>query len=527
MSEHYDVIVVGYGLAGVAAAIEAADQGANVLALDRAYGGGASALSGGVVYVGGGTAQQAEAGVDDSVANLYDYLRLETGDAVDDETLRTFCEQSPGTIPWLEKQGASFAGSLAPYKTSYPTDLHYLYYSGNEKAHPYKDFATPAPRGHRTVAKGLASGKVLWNHLADSARRKGVTFVPLARVERLLMDGKNVVGVEYRVLEASHPNAKKHRKLTKRSAKLGNWFPDLVAGTTAKIEAMWQEGATSRTAHSSGVILCAGGFIYNTEWVQKYAPEFTKISPLGTPADDGAGIRLGLEAGGTVDKMGNITAWRFLSPPSAFIEGITVGPDGTRIANEDLYGATHGNVMMRQYGGKGYAIYDSLSWKKARAQVGTQTTSFQKLQALYLFWSGRKKASTLQGLADQLGIDRDGLGASVDAYNAGITSGEGDPAKKDPELCMPISTPPFWGYDISVGASPFYPIPGLTLGGLVVEGKTGAVVSQDGVVVSGLYAAGRNAVGVCSNGYISGLSLADCIFSGRRAATAVMSSRSS
>lgn len=32
-----------------------------------------------------------------------------------------------------------------------------------------------------------------------------------------------------------------------------------------------------------------------------------------------------------------------------------------------------------------------------------------------------------------------------------------------------------------------------------------------------LYAAGRNAVGMCSNGYVSGLSLADCVFSGKRA----------
>jgi len=57
MTEQFDVIIVGYGDAGAAAAIEAADRGARVLVLDRAYGGGASALSGGVVYAGGGTAQ--------------------------------------------------------------------------------------------------------------------------------------------------------------------------------------------------------------------------------------------------------------------------------------------------------------------------------------------------------------------------------------------------------------------------------------------------------------------------------------
>jgi 3-oxo-5alpha-steroid 4-dehydrogenase len=42
------------------------------------------------------------------------------------------------------------------------------------------------------------------------------------------------------------------------------------------------------------------------------------------------------------------------------------------------------------------------------------------------------------------------------------------------------------------------------------------VLGSDGSGISGLYAAGRSAVGVCSNVYMSGLAYADCIFSGRR-----------
>ena len=57
----------------------------------------------------------------------------------------------------------------------------------------------------------------------------------------------------------------------------------------------------------------------------------------------------------------------------------------------------------------------------------------------------------------------------------------------------------------------------LTLGGLAVEEDTGRVVRTDGTAIEGLYAAGRSAVGICSNSYVSGLSLADCVFSGRRA----------
>ncbi len=519
---NFDVIVVGYGDAGAAAAIEAADAGAKVLVLDASYGGGASALSGGVVYAGGGTAQQRDAGYEDSPENMFNYLQHEVGDAVDEATLRRFCEESPGMIPWLEQQGAQFRGTVADYKTSYPTDRHYLYFSGNEKAYPYVQYATPAPRGHRQVAKGLASGKVLWATLAESAQRKGVQFVPLARVTELLFDesedgNRRVVGVKYRVLDEAHPHAAKHRSLTKRTAKLGNWAPDLVAGTTKKIEALWQEGAESREARGSAVILAAGGFIYNTEWVQRYAPEFTKISPLGTPADDGAGISLGVSAGGATSKMGNVTAWRFLSPPSAFIEGIAVGMSGQRIANEDLYGATHGNVLMREHGGKGWAIYDAVSWKKAKGQFWSQTQIFQKLQAFFIFTIGHKKARTLEELAKKTGIDARGLAATARAYNDGVTSGAGDPGHKDLELCIPIHKAPFRAYNISDDASPFLPIPGLTLGGLVVDGQSGLVKRDDGTVIDGLYAAGRNAEGVCSNSYLSGLSLADCIFSGRRA----------
>lgn len=61
----------------------------------------------------------------------------------------------------------------------------------------------------------------------------------------------------------------------------------------------------------------------------------------------------------------------------------------------------------------------------------------------------------------------------------------------------------------------------MTLGGLVVDGKTGLVIGTDDKPFIGLYACGRNAAGVPSSSYVSGLSLADCIFSGRRAGRSV------
>src|SRR5215469_16184325 len=493
----YDVIVVGFGVAGVTAAIEAADAGARVLALDRGYGGGASALSGGVVYAGGGTRYQHAAGVTDTPENMYRYLRQETRGVVSDTTLRRFCAESPAMIDWLEAQGARYRGTLCPYKTSYPTDAHYLYYSGNEKAWPYTEHADPAPRGHRQLARGLSSGHDFMAALMASARRKGVAFRPLSRVHSLVVTDGAVTGVRYRTVSVDDPIVARHRWLTTVAGKFGNWAPQLGKRFARQAEALWRTAATEAEEQAGAVILSAGGFIFNREMQATYAGGFAGIVPLGTVGDDGTGIRL----------------------------GVTVGPEGDRIANEDLYGATHSQIMVDKHSGRGYLVVDSLIWKKARMQLLTQTQSFQKIQGAYLFTAGHKKAGTMGELAARVGVPEHALLATVAAYNDGIASEAGDPAHKAPDLCTPIQVGPFYAIDISIRNSPAYPAPGLTLGGLRVDEETGQVLTADDAHVPGLYAAGRTAVGICSSSYVSGLSLADGVFSGRRAGAHAAGSR--
>ena len=62
-----------------------------------------------------------------------------------------------------------------------------------------------------------------------------------------------------------------------------------------------------------------------------------------------------------------------------------------------------------------------------------------------------------------------------------------------------------------------FPCPTLTLGGLVVDEESSLVKRKDSSVINGLYAIGRNAVGIPSMGYVSGLAIAHCVFSGRQA----------
>lgn len=524
-NEKFDVIVVGYGIAGITAALEAVESGKKVLALDRGYGGGASGLSGGVVYAGGGTRQQVEAGYEDSPENMFNYLVQEVGGVVSEETLKRFCNESVETIKWLEEQGAEFNSTLSDYKTSYPNDPDYLYFSGNEKAWPFNESANPAPRGHRQVAKGMDSGKMLIKKLKDSAEAKGVVFRPLSQVDELIIEAGRVIGVKYRHM--SPDKDEKHEKLTYRGSKLSNWVPVLGRRYVKQAGDIWEENARSMESYAEGIILSAGGFVFNREMRIRHAEgAYKDIMPLGTAGDDGKGILLGQIAGGKTANMSSMTAWRFMSPPSGWLEGVSVGMSGARIANEDLYGATHAKHLINEHEGKGYLIMDSKIWTKGTGQIASQCQPFQKLQVRYLTSPlGHKKAKTLEELAKKTGIDYGTLKETVREYNHGITSGEGDPGRKALDMCDTIEEGPFYAIDISIKNKVAYPTPGLTLGGLVVNEKTGEVMDREDQPIKGLYAAGRNAVGICSNGYISGLSLADGIFSGRRAARHIVQSR--
>jgi len=178
-----DVVVVGYGAAGVCAALEARSGGADVVALDRANGGGAAALSGGIIYAGGGTVVQAEAGVDDCAERMLSYLRLEVGDAV-----------RPETLNWLRSHGVSFDATVCPYKTSDPNNKNDLYYSGGENSGRFGSIARPERRRHR--ASGLAaSGKKIYRPLAAAAIPNGVRTQIHTRALSLLTDPDGRVGV--------------------------------------------------------------------------------------------------------------------------------------------------------------------------------------------------------------------------------------------------------------------------------------------------------------------------------------------
>ena len=513
-----DVVVIGFGAAGASAALEAVAAGADVLVLDRFNGGGATAISGGVVYAGGGTDEQRRAGVTDTVDDMYAYLHLETQGAVADDTLRRFCDESVSMVEWLKGQGVPFEGSLAPYKTSYPTNAHYLYYSGSEMSGPARAVAKPAPRGHRARGKGT-SGAVLFSHLRASLEQQGGRVRTQTRADELVVDAAGrVVGVRCSTMAGAPAFARRqHAWLSKRVGKLNLWYRPIGKRLSARLLELERRHLRSWTVEARrGVVVSAGGFAFNREMVRELAAPYARGLPLGTLADDGAGIRMGQAVGAATEHLDRMSAWRFFTPPSALAKGVLLGATGQRVCNESLYGAAVAEAVIHEHDGTAHLLIDKTILDEARAQVPQQTLWFQRLQAKAMFGT-RIEATTLAGALGKAGIDVAAGEQAVASYNETASAGSDDPLGKQADLVQSLVTPPYALIDVSVRASVRFPCPTMSLGGLVVDEATGQVLDELGAPIAGLYAAGRSAAGICSKSYVSGLSLADCVFSGRRA----------
>jgi len=523
-----DLVIAGLGGAGIAAANEALEQNLTVIGIDKTTGGGATAKSGGVFYAGGGTPIQLAAGVKDSPENMFNYLIQETDNIVKESTLRKFCNTSAENTQWLLDNGVQFDSSYCKVKTSYPGAGYFLYHSDNSLVPSYMEKAEPAPRGHRGYEEGpfrpIGVGGTIYYPLKKSAIKKGLKIFSQTEARSLIITSEGrVVGMKVLMLP-SGKLAKKHKSLTARGEMLQMLLPpsypgsnllQLIGGLFIKRAQRIEQNhrQVKYIKAKMGVCLPTGGFIFNRSMVKEYAPKYYDGMPLGTPNDQGSGIRLGQSVGGKTQHMDRVTAWRFLNPPLAFAQGIVVNKNGQRFCNEMVYGATLGDAMCESNGGKAYLILDETLFQEAKKQA-KQSLPFQRDMARMLMFFNAKKKANLIDLAKVYSLPADILSQEVEKYNEAARSDlpcEFGKASSD----IKELNGPFYIMDISID-SKLAPLTTLTLGGLMVNEETGEVLNQKNAEIKGLYAAGRTAVGVCSNIYVSGLSIADCIFSGRR-----------
>lgn len=531
-----DLVIVGFGGAGAAAALEGREQGLSVLAVDRFQGGGATLASGGVFYAGGGTEIQEAAGVKDDPDNMFAYLRQETEGIVSDETLRRFCAESADNVRWLMHHGVEFRPTLWAEKTSYPPVDYFLYHADSSLVASYRKSARPAARGHRGYVppeqgvRAINLGGSIYNPLREAAVKLGAVVHEQAEARQLILDRSGrVLGIKVLKLPMPSEAATRHRALMRRVQKLLSgypanfplggivrWFARRYLAQARRIEAAHRIEQFYRARRA--VCISAGGFIFNDAMLKHYAPQYLCGHPIGTQGDDGAGIRLGQTAGGALAHMNRVSAWRFISPPLAWAQGIVVNRRGQRFIDESVYGARLGAEIGERQGGESFLILDQRLLRAALAQVAhPRVLPFQRDLAQLNTWLAVRSAPTIAALARKIGVDAAGLVETVASYNRAARGEAEDPWGKSASDMQGLLTPPYSAIDVSLGAR-LFPCPTLTLGGLAIDEESGQVAHIDGGVIPGLYAAGRSAVGVCSGNYVSGLSISDCIFSGRRAA---------
>lgn len=509
--ENCDVLVVGCGAAGISAAIEAADGGANVLVIDRFSPGGASRMSGGIYYAGGGTSLQKEAGYDETADDLYNYLIHEVGEGVvDDAVIRAYADQSVDNFNWIVENGVPFGPAVvAKEHSSYPSDDTSLYHSGNETVLPFRDASPPVPRGHRPMGKGL-TGHNLFDALHNAAKRRNIRFISHTRASSLIRntDGA-IVGVEAQRIH-SWLGGLLHTAAN-NLGKASLFIRPLLKPAIALAEAF--ESVFTRPIQISagaGVIISAGGYMFNREMVNRLAPRYAGVNGLGTLGDSGTAITLGESVGAGTHMLHKCSAWVFISPPPPYQKGLVLSKAGQRIGDEESYGAKMGEHILDKADDQSFVIYDS----KIKALCDDYFSEQSKglLWAMQMLGYRRiKPANSLQELAEQTGIPTAALLSEVDKYNKGLAENNDEYGKRV-EKSLPIEQGPFYAaFKTTKGTS------GISLGGLTVNGVSAEVLNIEGEVIPGLYAAGRSAAGLCSNNYVSGLSLGDCVFTGRNA----------
>lgn len=455
--EEVDVLVVGLGCAGAAAALGAVEAGAETLVVERAGGGGGtSAMSGGVIYLGGGTALQKACGFEDSPEEMLKYLRASVGEGRDETKLERYCEGSVAHFDWLVAQGIPYKESFYYGQSGEPPTDDGLVWSGSENVHPFRDLARPAPRGHVAAVPGAAGHKVMSSLCeavdASAARTSFNTVCSALFQER---DGRI---------------------------------------TGARVET-FGEARTIRAR--GGIVVTTGGFILNDEMLAAYRPEAKKCSMrVAADGDDGSGIRLGMAAGAGTRHLDKVSVSLPVTQPWDLKAGLLVNRQGQRFINEDAYYGRLGDYALLRHDGHCHLIVDDDFY--VPSEYGFELVAVGETPA---------------ELGRELGLPEGALESTIEVFNRHARNGQ-DPlfGKREPYL-KPLETAPFGAIDCTTENARYAVF---TLGGLATDAE-GRVLDPEGRVIPGLFGAGRSTSGLAVGGYSSGLSLGDGTFFGRRA----------
>lgn len=442
MQNDYDVIIIGGGGAGLAAAHQALEHGARVLIVDAGDRlGGSTNLSGGHVYAAGTSVQRAAGILDDTPEDAFRYYMTLNQYKLEPAPVRRYCEEAPRVVEWLLGLGVEFPVS----------GLH----AGG---------VDPTPREHTPVGNGAAIVAAIEGALggrADVALR--------TRVRQLLVEDGRVVGIK-----ADEVDIRAAAVIISTGGfganpeLLARYYPDAAVHG----DWTWYIGGEHSQGDHLGLGAAAGADITG----------FNRGLLLATP-----GFRKELEVGGP--------SWL-----------VYVNREGRRFASETLPYNVMAGVLKEQTGGECFAIFDDEARATAlpdpailaAVRAGTRTTSWTT-EALDEFIRDRKiiRADSVEDLARKAGIRYPALRTTLDTYNADCEAGVDTRFGKRPSVWKPVAKPPFYAARIKPAVVCF------TSTGLRID-EQARVRDLADRPIPGLFAAGEAAGGVLGDRIFGG-----------------------
>jgi succinate dehydrogenase/fumarate reductase flavoprotein subunit len=452
-----DIVIVGAGLAGLSAAIDAASSGADVLVIDmNSVFGGHGIQSGGVAVVG--SPMQAELGFVDTPDKAYRDWMEWTVDGHPEWT-RFYADNSRELIyDWVTGLGVRFDRIIPSH--------------GNSE-----------PRFHMTYRRGLNLLRPLY---LESLRYSNITFRWNVVAQHLTMQDGRIVGVQARDLRLDEPMQLHAAAVILSTGGFQsniamvreNWYDNFrVPEKIYSMSGQYSRGTGHRMAEEAGAALVNMDRQYNG---------YAALPNV-----------LGLE-----DERG-------------FVGGnsrtIWVNGEGRRFVTEGGIDRYVFPVVMQQEPPGYWHIFDDDDKDGFRINsphfVSAEAVDGEKIQRLLIDNpSVTTKADTIEELAELIGLPRDTLAETVREFNAGVIAGD----SMDVNGMMPENPPPYFRIDTApYYAMRAYPMANKSAGGVSVDLGTRALDGA-GQPVSGLYAAGE----LNGSAGINGLNGLDGMFTG-------------
>ena len=431
-----DVVIVGAGGAGMAAAITIDQAGLDVLVLEKMpyVGGNTTKATGGMNAAE--THYQAEQGIEDSVEQFVTDT-IEGGHGINDPVLvQTMAENSAEAIEWLDEIGAplpkvSFSGGAT-----------------NARIHAPED--------------GSGVGEYL-----------------VAAFSGVLDD----LGIE---------------------VMLNTTATELITDESGAVVGVKAESATENlTINAKAVILASGGFGANEEMYTQYRPDLLGTVTTNAPGATGDGIVMAQAVGADLVDIEQIQLHPTVEQTTSMLitEGvrgdgaILVNQNGERFINEMETRDVVSAAELEQEGCYAYVIFDQ------NLRDGLKAIEKYVNNGLTV------QADTIEGLAEQIGIDPATLANTLEDWNGYVAAGADAAFGRDTGMEHNLSVAPYYAIQIAPGIHH-------TMGGVKINAEA-EVINTDGEAIPGLFAAGEVTGGVHGGNRIGGNAVADIVVFGR------------